>query len=128
MFSVVVKKTFEEGYSKECISSLLLMAASGGVSRESLHIQQEMVLLAELKTSDTKYMAVEEAKKLIEERKQQLKTVKKYSNREYDLKDCINNLCKMVLLLSIELAEVDTGVKYFFDNTQEYDREIINII
>ena len=31
----------------------------------------------------------------------------------------------MVLLLSIELAEMDTGVKYYFDNAQEYDREIV---
>ena len=63
LFSILVKKTFEEGYSEERISSLLVMAATGGLSRETLHIQQEMALLAELKTSDTKYMAMEEAKK-----------------------------------------------------------------
>lgn len=51
--------------------------------------------------------------------------MKKYSNREYDLKDCINNLCSMVLMLSIKLAETETGVKYYFNNAQEYDREII---
>lgn len=75
-----------------------------------------MVLLAELKTGDTKHIAIEEAKKLIEGRKQQLKTLKKYSNREYYLREYINNLCDMVLLLSIELAEMDMGVKYYFIN------------
>lgn len=62
LFSVLVKKTFEEGYSEEHISSLLVMETTGGLSRESLHIQQKMVLLSELKTSDTKYIAIEKAK------------------------------------------------------------------
>lgn len=125
LLSVVVKKTFEEGYSAERISLLLLMAATGGLSREALHIQQEVVLLAELKTSDTKHMAIEEAKKLIEGKKQQLKSLKKYDNRGYYVREYIHNLCDMVLLVSIELAEMENGVKYFFDNAQEYDREII---
>lgn len=125
LFGVLVKKTFEEGYSEEHISSLLVMATAGGLSRESLHIQQEMALLSELKTSDTKYIAIEEAKKLIEERKQQLKPLKKYDSRGYYLREYINNLCDMVLLLSVELAETETGVKYFFNNAEEYDREII---
>ena len=68
LFRLVVKKNFDLGYSRERIGELLLDAASGGLSRESLHIFQEIVLLSELKTSDVKYMAIEEAQKLVEER------------------------------------------------------------
>ena len=50
-------------YSEENISKLLLLAATGGLSRESLYVYQELVLLGELKTADVKYMAIEEAKK-----------------------------------------------------------------
>lgn len=53
-----------------------------------------MVLLAELKTSDTKYIAIEEAKKLIEERKQQLKTVKNKEAEELYKKVLEINLTK----------------------------------
>lgn len=42
--------------------------SGGGLSRESLHIFQEMALLAQLNASDVKYLAIEEAKKLVENR------------------------------------------------------------
>jgi len=63
-----VTKTFAAGYSRESISKLLLLAATGGLSRESLYVEQEIVLVNGLRTSDVKYIAIEEAKKLIEER------------------------------------------------------------
>lgn len=47
---------------------LLLYAVTGGLSRESLHTFQEQALLNGLRTSDVKYTAIEEAKKLADER------------------------------------------------------------
>ncbi|MCM1373685.1 MAG: hypothetical protein NC245_01175 [Muribaculum sp.] len=67
-----------------------LMSAA---DRECLDIQQEVVLFKALKTSDVKYMAIEE-------------------------------LCSMVLLLTIALAELETGVKYFYEHSKNMDREI----
>lgn len=55
-FGLLVRKTFAAGYSREDVSRLLLLATTGGLSRESLHIEQELVLLGELKTSDVKYI------------------------------------------------------------------------
>ena len=88
----VVKRTFESGYSREKIAALLKDAVGGGLSRESLHIFQKRVLLAELKTSDVKFMALEEAEKLIEERKKKLKSLKKYDNQRYSLVKKYNDL------------------------------------
>lgn len=123
LFEVLVKKTFEKGYSRESITALILAAATGGLSREALHLGQEMVLVAALKTSDVKYMAIEEAQKLISERQGQLKKLKKYESKYY-LGDAINQLCNIILLLSIELAETDSGIRYFFANYAETDKEI----
>lgn len=82
-FGLLVGKTFAAGYSQEDISSLLLLAATGGLSRESLHIQQELVLLGELKTSDVKCIALEEARKLVDERIQKLTELKaEYKERK----------------------------------------------
>ncbi len=83
LFHLLVMKAFEEGYSREKISELLLLASSGGLSRESLHIDQELVLIAALKTSDLKYMAVEEARKLIENQKAKLQQQRKDSSDSY---------------------------------------------
>ncbi|MCI7304141.1 hypothetical protein NIA71_15615 [Ihubacter massiliensis] len=123
-FQLVVKRTFAAGYSKETISALLLSAATGGLSRESLHLNQELVLLQELKTSDVKYMAMEEAMKLVAEKSAKLDHLGKYDNQRYDLEDSVNELCAMVLLIAIALAEPEDGIKYYFKNCREQDKEI----
>lgn len=124
LFHCVVKRTFGSGYSKEKITALLKDAVGGGLSRESLYIFQERVLLAELKTSDVKSMAIEAAQELIEERKKKLKGLKKYDNQRYFLEEEVNNLCEMILMIAIELAEPASGVEYYFRNCEETDREI----
>lgn len=123
-FALVVSKTFADGYSREKIARLLSYAVSGGLSRESLHIQQEIVLLNHLKTSDLKYMAVEEAKKQVEEKGSELNTLKKYDSRQYDLEETVNELCSMIFLIAIELGEAEEGVKYFFKHFKERKKEI----
>lgn len=120
----VVKRTFGFGYSREKIAALLKDAVGGGLSRESLYIFQERVLLAELKTSDVKSMAIEEAEKLIKEQKKKLKGLKKYGNQRYSLEEEVNNLCGMILMTAIELAEPASGVEYYFRNCKETDKEI----
>lgn len=124
LFQLVVKKNFELGYAREKIAELLLDAASGGLSREALRIYQESVLVAELKVSDVKYMAIEEAQKLIEERKKKLTGLKKYDNQRYYLEETINELCGMILMIAIELAETASGIEYYFQNCERKDKEI----
>ena len=36
----------------------------------------------------------------------------------------INNLCGMILLTAIELAEITSGVEYYFQNCERNDKEI----
>lgn len=125
LFCSVVKRTFESGYSREKIAALLLKAVSGGLSRESLYVYQERVLLAELKTSDVKYMAIEEARKLIEEREKKLKGLKKYDRQRYDLEEEVNELCGMILMTAVELAEPASGIEYYFQNCRRTDKEVV---
>ncbi|MCM1541538.1 MAG: hypothetical protein NC121_09765 [Blautia sp.] len=124
LFALLVSKTFAAGYSRESISNLLLYAATGGLSRESLYIEQELALLNGLRTSDVKYMAMEEAQKLVEERTGRLAALKQNDNRRYDLREAVNELCNMILLISISLAEPEKGVEYYFKHSMERDREI----
>jgi len=124
-FRIVVKKTFAGGYSRENISVLLLQATSGGLSRESVYAEQEMALLAELKTSDVKYIALEEAKKLVEERNQKLEGLKQYSDQRYLLERAVNELCNMILMISIALAEPEEAVEYYLKNARHHSEEVV---
>lgn len=125
LFQLLVKKTFGMEYSEENISKLLLLAATGGLSRESLYVYQELVLLGELKTADVKYMAIEEAKKLVKERQEKLKGLGKYDRNRYYLEYAVNELCGIVLMISVQLAEAETGIPYFFGNCMENNKEIV---
>lgn len=124
LFELLVKKTFALGYTRVNIAQLLLDATGGGLSRESLHIEQELVLLGGLKTSDVKLMAIEEAKKLIEGKTEKLMEKGMHSNQKYYLEEAVNELCGMVLLISIRLGEPEEGINYYFKYTRMLNREI----
>ncbi|MDE7311172.1 MAG: hypothetical protein K2N87_06050 [Eubacterium sp.] len=125
LFQVLVKKTFAAGYTRENISALLQLAVCDGLSMESMHIDQETAFVWALKTADAKYMALEEAKKLAEEKKLALAEPGLHSNRQYTFEEAINHLCEIILLISIALAEPDTGIKYFFKNFRKPTKEVV---
>ena len=124
LFALLVKRTFETGYSRENISKLLLRAAVGGLSRESLHIQQEMVLISALRTADVRTTAIEEAEKLVDEREEELKALKKYDDGIYELEDAIEELSGVILMLSADLEEWKKGINYYFKHSKCQNREV----
>lgn len=124
LFDLVVTKNFADGISRAKITQLLTCAVSGGLSRESVNKDQEIVLLRHLKISDVKYMAMEEAKKLVEEKEEELAALKKYDRRQYELESTVNELCNMIFLITIELGESEAGVQYFFAHYKQATKEI----
>lgn len=48
----------------------------------------------------------------------------KYDNNRYYLEEAVNELCGMILLISIELAESAKGVEYYFRHSMEHNKEI----
>lgn len=125
LFGVLVKKAFEDGYKREKISAMMKLAVSGGVSPDNLSIEQGLVLCSELKTSDVKYMAIEEIKKLVDGEKAQLTKMKNNSDQRYFIKEKINHLCDLLLVISMELAEVEEGCVYYFNHCIEREPEIV---
>lgn len=125
IFEILVKRTFLAGYSRENISDLLLLACSGGLSREALHIFQEMVLIAGLRTSDSRHIAIEEAMKLVDTRCEKLRKNRNGSVSQYGLTDAVNELCGVVLMLSVRLGKADDGIRYYFSHCKKNDKEIV---
>lgn len=124
-FQLLVSRTFAAGYSREAIAKLLVDAVTGGLSRESLYICQELVLLDELKTSDVKYIAIEEAKKIVEEAERELSGLRKYDNRQYYLEEKVNECCAVIFIVSISLAEPEKGMEYYFKHCRKKEKEIM---
>lgn len=125
LFHLVVTRTFALGYTRENISALLLYAATGGLSRESLHTEQEIILISELKNSDVRAIAMEEAKKLIESKQNALKQPKLSYDQRYYLRDTVKELCDTMLLLSVKLAETAEFLPYYFETNYEREPEIV---
>lgn len=123
-FTLVMTRTFADGYSREKIARLLSYAVSGGLSRESLHVEQEMALVGGLKTSDVKYMAIEEAQKQVQEKENKLAGLKKYDSKRYELEEAVDELCGLIFLITIALGEPEKGVEYYFKHSKESDKEI----
>ncbi len=124
LYHLLVKKTFQLGYTRENIRKVLPLCASGGLSRTNLYAMNQLALLSELKTSDVKYMAIEEAKKLIEQAGNAPKKTDYYSTDAYYRREKNDNLCELILLISIDLAETEAGIKYYFAKCQETNKEI----
>lgn len=79
----------------------------------------------ELKTSDVKYMVIEEAKKLVETQEVKLSGLGKYDGKRYYLETAINELCNMILITSIDLAEPEEGIAYYFKKCRKSSQEIV---
>ena len=125
LYHLLVKKTFQLGYTRENIRGAASRSSSGGLSRTSLYVMNQLGLLSELRTSDVKYMAIEETKKLIEGEKDASSKEDYYSSDAYYRTEKRNNLCGLVLMLSISLAETEKGIKYYFSKCRERDKEIV---
>lgn len=125
LFHLLVNMIFRTGYSREKIRRLLPLTSSGGLSRWNLYAENQLVFLSELKTSDLKYMAIEEAKKLIAETKTGLTGKNYYTSANYGRADKINHLCDMILLTAISLGETEQELRYYFSNCFEARKEII---
>lgn len=95
-----------------------------GAGKDSVG-KRKLVLLDELKTSDVKYIAIEEAKKIVEEAERELSGLRKYDNRQYYLEEKVNECCAVIFIVSIRLAEPEKGMEYYFKHCRKNEKEIM---
>lgn len=119
--SVVINKVFSLGYTRENIRGMIHMVTTGGLDRETLYAELQYILLGNLKTSDVKYMAMEECKSLVGELESKMSG--KVKRDTYALREEVNNLCKMNLMTGAALCEYQPELEYYFlhykGNSQE---------
>lgn len=130
LLEIVLKAKFAYGIDHEVVKSAIILVTNPGLDRETLHSSLIDVLVFCLKTTDSKEIAIEEAKKrkaeLDYEAAQQAgkKKNRNFSNDDYWRKEEINILVEIVFCLYIKLGDYDTAIEYFKKNIQESTKEI----
>ncbi len=124
LFGALLKKMFEDGYSRERITAAVQLAVLDGVSRDCLNVEQCFALAAELKTSDGRQIAIEEIEKRVTELTRRKVSGRRGTSDDYFLAEEIGNLCDLHLIISVYMAEEEEGVRYYFDHNQEFSEEV----
>lgn len=125
LFAIVVsRRLISIGYTEENLKTMLWTAAYSGISADSLHKLLTKALIQNLRTTDSKYLAIEAAKELIAEKKKLLLGESKYSNKRYWIKSGIKEVNLGIMCLAAELGEIENHIDYYFKNYPKYDIEV----
>lgn len=128
LLDVIIIRKFGNEINKESIKSAVTLVINSRVDRETLHSSLIKVLIKNLKSPDSKKIAIEQCMFL----KEELNISKPRSSKKLWLSDSsdfmkrekINNLVEMVFRLNVALCEYDEAIKYFKYNSVELDSEV----
>lgn len=128
LLDAVISRKLSQGINNEAVKSVIEFVINSNVDRETLHSSLFKVLIKNLKSPDSKEMAIEQCVILVKE----LKRFKPVSSKKergdnssaYQCKEIINYLVEMIFRLNMALCEYDEGITYFNANYIETDKEI----
>jgi hypothetical protein len=124
----IIKRKLANGIGKECVRSAISLVINSNVDRETLTSSLINVLLANLKSTDSKELAIEQCMAVKEELEGQKPNSSRKSSSsnfsEYYHKEKINNLVEMLFKLYMALCEYDKAIAYFNRNNMERDKEV----
>ena len=124
-YEMLVKRTFATGFTDEKIRNMLEDAALVFIDRNSLHSELETIYAASLTTSDLKYKALGVIKEYVEQYETEFAIENKSrSNKSYQIRCYIEELCETMLVISILLYEPGDAVEYYWQHDKESDKEI----
>lgn len=123
-YKIVTEKTLAKGFTDETITTLVICSATGGLSRMSLHIEQETLLLSYLNTNDVLQLTVNKSKELVTAATNKYVKESGYSSRRFFLEREIHNFCDVILMSKIKLGEFEDGLVYYFEHVKERDLEV----
>lgn len=128
LLETVIAIRLDCGINQDKIKSVINLVINNTADRETLHSSLICVLIMNLKSSDSKEMAVEQCKQLIKELQKSKQASSKKSwlldSSDYQREEKINNLVEMVFRINIELCEFDEATRFFNKNYIERNAEI----
>ncbi|MBR1444729.1 MAG: hypothetical protein IJ583_14490 [Firmicutes bacterium] len=128
-YAKLVLRYFSLGYTRERISEMLEIAVSDLIDMNTLNSKLINEFISFLKTNDMRTLAIEISKEKISAHEEKLPNKKDkkfiFYSGNYDIEEQINNLCEVILKLSILLCESAEGVEYYFKHNRACDSEIV---
>ena len=125
--SIIIRK-LGNGINKECISAAIALVVNSRVDRETLHSSLINVLIKNLKTPDSKEIAIKQClvlkSGLSGSKANSAKQVLVPYSSDFERREKINNLVEIVFKLNIALCEYDEAINYFNSNHVERDKEV----
>mgnify|MGYP000897547052 CR=1 FL=1 len=129
LLDMVITRKLGSGINNESVKSAIELVINSELDRETLHSFLIQVLVMNLKSPDSKVIAIEQCKLLKKElqKPKPAPSKKSWSSDFSDYKriDKINNLVETVFRLHIELCEYDEAIKYFNGNNIERSAEVL---
>ncbi|GAU78551.1 hypothetical protein [Fusibacter sp. 3D3] len=124
----VIARRFGSGINQEKVKAVLELVINSNVDRETVSSSLISVLIQNLKSSESKEMAIGQSKLLMKGFMNTNQTVLKMkpSTRysAYERKEKINRLVEIVFRLNIELSEYDEAIQFYNKYYSELDAEI----
>ena len=127
LLNLTLGKIFYNGFSKDAVKEAVYLTLDSNTDRDTLHLNLLYALAAALKTPDTKELALEQCTAFIKEYNsyQAKKTMFRYNERNgYRRDQQINIAVEMYLILNFDLNEYDEGIRYFWENYTERNKEV----
>ncbi|GAU78834.1 hypothetical protein F3D3_3469 [Fusibacter sp. 3D3] len=124
----VIARRFSSGIKQDKVKAVLESVITSNVDRETLSSSLISVLIQNLKSSESKEMAIEQSKLLMDgfmrTKQTALKMKPATRHSDYERKEKINKLVEIVFRLNIELSEYDKAIQFYNKYHNEIDAEI----
>ncbi len=128
LLDTVIARMLGSGINKESVKAAISLVIESGVDRETLHSHLIMVLVKNLKSTDSKELAVGQSEvlkaELYNSKPDPSKAAWIMDSFDFNRKEKIKKLVETVFRLKIALCEYDEAIKYFNCNYVELDKEI----
>ncbi|HHW04092.1 MAG TPA: hypothetical protein GXX35_14995 [Thermoanaerobacterales bacterium] len=126
LLDTVISRILGQGINEENVKSVVELVINSSVDRETLHSDLINKLVKNLKTPDSKKIAIEQCRVLKAEmdKSKPVSSKKSYDSSEYQRKEKINNLVETVFRLNMALCEYEEAIGYFRDNYLEHAAEV----
>jgi len=124
---LVIKMIFVQGINKDVVKSAIELTINCTPDRDTLHSSLICVLIANLKTTGAKEIAVDQCLQLLNELEHYKKNIKNksWSSRDdFEYEEKANNFTEMIFRINIELCEFDEAVNFFYKNYNKINGEI----
>jgi hypothetical protein len=124
LLDTVISRILGEGISESSLKTAIELTVKGYVDRETLHEELNITLVSNIKTPDSRIMALQQCKVIREKLCQSRKALKR-GESDYKIEEEINNLANIEFRINASLCEYDTAIKNFKKHYSTYDKEIL---